>query len=159
MCPNIRFLIKFTDKLSVIFILSPVLTQHHTSLVSWQFFAATPNQFCFSFSLIIPCLLVATANLRSHWSTDLVLFQILYRYSFNLLSRKNTEEGAKKIWFCTEGCRNGVSLRERIRARPSRHRQKLLGESGPTRTHPCVISTVWMCLSCLTAERNKLLIF
>lgn len=38
---------------------------------------------------------------------------------------------------------------------PTRHSQGVLGESGPSRTHPCSCLTVWVFLSCLTAGGEK----
>ena len=161
MCPNTCFLITCTDKRCVLFescgpvpnsitktICCIVLLCCHATLLS-------PPQF-YSPSLVYLRLPAAVIVKRMKAFYPHENSSSLQRPPLTCCHVKVNKGGQKikKSSFCRGevGGRNGVCLRERIRARPSRHTQELLGAKVGRVGHTHVSClTVWACLSCLTA--------
>lgn len=123
-----------------------------------------------SISFICPWLLAAANLCGVHQKIESTLSAwkkqkqncLLYTSSFNLLLCESTAEREieREGWknpVCVEGRGGSVGLRERIRARPARRSQEL--KVGRTRHTLVSHLTVWVCLSCLTAEGKKQIIF
>lgn len=102
---------------------------------------------CLSFFHSLPLVylwLLAAANLCSDCQKNesvLSAWKIIFfaRPPLTCYHVKVEKRGKKTV--CVWGWgRNGVSLRERIRARPITRSQEVQWESGPDGTHPCSVS-------------------
>lgn len=152
MCPNTHFLITFADKLSVICILRSVLTLAHsiTSATCFIRLFCRHSILCLPLSLTFPRL--SAANLCSDCQKNesvLSAWKKIIFFARPPVTCHHVKEQTRqdKNPVCVGGGRNGVSLRERIRARPTRHSQEVLGgkwaEWGTPLCHISPSGCVW----------------